>query len=118
MKHYEVRYLASARKDLYDLLHFLVEKESPARASDVLNQIRKLCDDLQSMPQRGHVPPELEEVGSKRFLELHFKPYRIIYQVSDPIVYIHIVCDGRRDMQSLLRTRLLSVGLNHTTEEA
>lgn len=109
MKRYEVRYLASAQNDLYELLRFLSEKESPARASQVLNRIRKLCDDLTLMPERGHVPPELEEMGSRKFLELHYKPYRIIYQVSDPVVYIHLVCDGRRDMQSLLRGRLLSL---------
>jgi len=110
VKHCEVRYLASAKNDLFDLLRFLNEKESPARARDVLNRIRKCCDDLQCMPQRGHVPPELEEMGSKKFLELHFKPYRIIYQVNGSIVYIHLICDGRRDMQSLLRRRLLSSG--------
>jgi len=108
VKHYEVRYLASARDNLYDLLRFLTERESPNRARDVLNRIRKLCSELQAMSQRGHVPTELAEMGSRKFLELHFKSYRIIYQVSDRIVYIHLICDGRRDMQSLLRRRLLS----------
>jgi len=110
VKRYEVRYLASARNDLYDLLRFLAEKESPARAGDILDRIRKLCNDLQSIPERGHIPPELEEMGSRKFLELHFKPYRIIYQLSDSVVYVHLICDGRRDMQSLLRRRLLSAG--------
>jgi len=104
---YEVRYLASAQKDLYDLLNFLVIKESPTRAHDILQQIKKLCGRLEAMPYRGHVPPELETLGSSKFLEIHFKPYRIIYQVSGQLVYIHIVCDGRRDMQSLLKKRLL-----------
>ncbi len=107
MNRYKVRYLASARQDLYDLLVFLAEKESPHRALGVLQEIRKLCGNLETVPQRGYVPPELEELGSRKFLEIHFKPYRIIYQVSGQIVYIHIVCDGRRDMQSLLKRRLL-----------
>jgi len=108
VKRYEVRYLASAKKDLFELLEFLAEKESPARARYVLDRIRKLCDELGTMPGRGHVPPELTELGSRKFLELHFKPYRIIYQVSGFVVYVHLICDGRRDMQSLLRRRLLS----------
>ncbi|WP_160315787.1 type II toxin-antitoxin system RelE/ParE family toxin [Mariprofundus ferrooxydans] len=110
MKRYEVRYLTSAKNDLYELLSFLSEKESTDRARLVLNRIRALCEDLASMPSRGHVPPELAEMGSRKFLELHFKPYRMIYQVTDSVVYIHLVCDGRRDMQSLLRRRLLSPG--------
>jgi len=59
------------------------------------------------MSYQEHIPPELEEPGNKKFLEIHFKPYRIIYQVSGQLVYIYIVCDGRRDMQSLLKKRLL-----------
>lgn len=108
MRRYEVRYLASAKNDLFELLEFLAEKESPDRARYVLGRIRKLCDDLITMPGRGHVPPELAELGSQKYLELHFKPYRIIYQVSDSVVYVYMVCDGRRDMQSLLGRRLLS----------
>lgn len=106
VERYEVRYLVSAKNDLYELLRFLADKESPARARHVLNRIRQLCDGLAS----GHVPPELEEMGSRKFLELHYKPYRIIYQVAGALVYIHLVCDGRRDMQSLLSRRLLSSG--------
>jgi len=113
VKRYEVRYLVSARNDLYELLTFLAEKESPDRARHVLGRIRTLCEDLASMPLRGHVPPELEEMGSRKFLELHYKPYRIIYQVTETVVYIHLVCDGRRDMQSLLGRRLLSSDSPH-----
>ncbi|RPJ74031.1 MAG: type II toxin-antitoxin system RelE/ParE family toxin, partial [Desulfobacteraceae bacterium] len=36
-----------------------------------------------------------------------FKPYRIIYRVMDKNVYVLLVVDGRRDMQSLLQRRLL-----------
>lgn len=110
MNRYEVRYPVSARNDLYELLQFLSAKESPARARQVLNRIRELCEDLASMPARGHVPPELEAIGSRKFLELHYKPYRIMYQIADTVVYIHLVCDRRRDMQSLLARRLLSTG--------
>jgi len=108
MNAFEVRYLNSAQQDLLDLLGFLVAKESPQRARDVLGKIRSLCDGLESFPYRGHIPPELAEMGSNKFLELHFKPYRIIYQVRNHTVYIHIICDGRRDMQSLLKRRLLA----------
>jgi len=108
VKHYEVKYLVSDRRDILELMRFLAEKESPDRARSVLRQICERCDDLETMPRRGHMPPELAELDVGKFLELHFKPYRMIYQISDHTVYIHLICDGRRDMQSLLRTRLLS----------
>ncbi len=37
-----------------------------------------------------------------------FKPYRIIYRVERPTVYIYLIADVRRDMQTLLSRRLLS----------
>jgi len=108
MSDYRLRFLASAQQDLNELLVFLTARESQARAREILQHIRELCSDLETMPQRGHVPPELEGLGSRKFLEIHFKPYRIIYQVCGRKVYIHMVCDGRRDMQALLKRRLLS----------
>ncbi|MFW6131795.1 MAG: type II toxin-antitoxin system RelE/ParE family toxin, partial [Candidatus Aminicenantaceae bacterium] len=57
--------------------------------------------------QRGHVPPELERIGVYSYKEIHFKPYRIICEVSESIVYIHCVLDGRRSLQELLEKRIL-----------
>jgi toxin ParE1/3/4 len=33
---------------------------------------------------------------------------RIIYEVRDDTAYIHVVCDARRDLQSLLMKRIVS----------
>jgi toxin ParE1/3/4 len=41
------------------------------------------------------------------FREIHFKPYRIIYQIIDKRVFVHCVLDGRRDLQELLERRML-----------
>ncbi len=39
--------------------------------------------------------------------QVHFKPYRIIYQVAGRKVLIHCVLDGRRAVQEILERRLL-----------
>jgi toxin ParE1/3/4 len=36
-----------------------------------------------------------------------FQPYRVIYRVIDVRVFIILIADGRRDLQSLLAGRLL-----------
>jgi toxin ParE1/3/4 len=59
------------------------------------------------MPDRGHVPPELERIGVLEFREVFYKPYRIIYQIIGNNVYIHCILDGRRDMQDILQQRVL-----------
>jgi len=47
------------------------------------------------------------KIGIQEYREMFFKPYRIIYRVMDKNVYILLIVDGRRDMQSLLQRRLL-----------
>ena len=43
----------------------------------------------------------------KEYREVHFKPYRIVYRVSDGAVHVLMIADGRRDMEALLQRRLL-----------
>lgn len=50
---------------------------------------------------------ELAHLGMREFREVFFKPYVIIFRVQASAVYIYLVADGRRDMQTLLAQRLL-----------
>ena len=59
------------------------------------------------MPERGSHPKELLELGIREYRQMFFKPYRLIYRVTGGKVYVHLVVDGRRDMQTLLSRRLL-----------
>jgi len=62
---------------------------------------------LSEFPERGAYPKELLALGVREYREIFFKPYRIIYRVLDKNVYVLLIADGRRDMQSLLQRRLL-----------
>jgi toxin ParE1/3/4 len=46
-------------------------------------------------------------LGIREYREVFFKPYRLIYRIIGNKVYIMLIVDGRRDMQSLLQRRLL-----------
>ena len=39
--------------------------------------------------------------------EIFFKPYRLVYRVVENDVYVFLIADGRRDMQTRLQWRLL-----------
>jgi toxin ParE1/3/4 len=41
------------------------------------------------------------------YRQVFFKPYRLIYRVHEARVVVYLIADGRRDMQSLLVSRLL-----------
>jgi toxin ParE1/3/4 len=66
---------------------------------------------LSEFPERGVYLKELLELGIREYREIFFKPYRVIYPVMDNIVYVLLIVDGRRDMQSLLQRRLLRAWL-------
>ena len=104
---YKVQIVEDAERDMTEIAHFLAERESVERALAVVAEIQALCASLDSIPARGNYPPELRDMGITHFRELRFKPYRIIYEVIEAQVFIHCVLDGRRDMQSLLKRRLL-----------
>lgn len=107
MKSHRVRISEDAELDLVDLYHHIAAQESVERAGQILDQLETLCASLSELPERGLVPPELDRIGVLVFREVHFKPYRVIYEVSGAKVLIHCVLDGRRDMQALLERRLL-----------
>ena len=104
---YPVLVLKEAEDDIVDIYGYIAHADGPERAAQILSQLQESCEKLNEMPGRGHIPPELERLGMRDFREIHFKPYRIIYQMTGRKVYIHAVLDGRRSLQELLERRLL-----------
>ncbi len=98
-----------AAHDLEALCDYIEQHDVPGKADYVLEQIEKALNSLSENPQRGACPKELQAVGLREFREILFKPYRIIYRVMEKKVYVLLIADGRRDMQSLLQRRLLRV---------
>jgi len=107
VKRYRVRVIEDAEQDLIDIYTYVAASDSGEKAEYVLDKLQTVCLSLDKLAARGHIPPELERVGVTTYRQVHFKPYRVIYQISGQNVYIHCVLDGRRDMQSLLERRLL-----------
>lgn len=107
MKTYQVVFAAEAEDDIVEIIAYIRDHDALGRARHVLAQLERVCADLARVPLRGHVPPELLRVGVVRYREVHFKPYRVIYDVSARRVVVHAVLDGRRDLQTVLARRLL-----------
>ncbi len=107
MKHYNVRLTHEVEHDLIDLFGYIAKKDSIDNAYAVLDQLDALILSLTQQPERGHYPPELDKHGVKSYTEVHFKPYRVIYEIIGNHGVILACFDGRRDMQLLLERRLL-----------
>jgi len=63
-----------------------------------------------TFPLGGNVPEELERLNLTQYRQVVSGMSRIIYEVRQEIIYIHIVCDTRKDMKALLTRRLLRIG--------
>ena len=96
-----------ASRDLEELYDYIESHDAPGKADYVLDQIEKAFSSLSENPERGAYPKELLAVGLREYREIFFKPYRIIYRVMAEKVYVLVIADGRRDMQTLLQRRLL-----------
>jgi toxin ParE1/3/4 len=107
MKKYKVLIDAQAKQDLKEIFIYEATNDSRSAADKLLESLEQTCYRLEEFPERGHIPPELKLTGIKRYLEIHFKPYRIIYEIDNNQVYIHTVLDGRRNIQEILSERLL-----------
>lgn len=107
MKRYRVRLTEDAEQDLIDIYRYIALHDSLENADYVLDQLESLCSRLSELPDRGHVPPELDRIGVTNYREVYFKPYRVIYETIRQDVFIHSILDGRRDLPTLLQRRLI-----------
>jgi toxin ParE1/3/4 len=106
-KRYEVLLTQGAEHDLESIYDYIAKSDSPANADILLRRLLKVADSLAEFPERGAYPKELIALGIREYRQASFKPYRVIYRVLGRNVYIYLIADGRRDMQSLLAHRLL-----------
>ncbi len=104
---YVVLLSRDAEDDIAGIYRYVATHDSAAAADSLLNRLEKTCYSLARLPERGNIPRELQEIGVTEYREIHFKPYRILYRILNQQVIVYCVLDGRRDMQSLLHSRLI-----------
>lgn len=104
---FHVQLTEDAARDLAEIFVYLERHHSPARATDVLEQIERRFLGLSEFPHSGTYPKELLDLGIQEYRELLCNSYRIIYRVLGRNVYVLVIADGRRDLQTLLQRRLL-----------
>ena len=62
---------------------------------------------LEQHSERGRFLPELRSIGIKTYREVHFKHYRVIYEVIGREVFVLLIVDGRRSLQAILERRII-----------
>ena len=83
MKKYKVFLVSDAELDLFEIYEYVEKHDSVQNADSLINNLEQTLQKLETFPLRGHNPPEFERISVTGYYEIHYKPYRIIYQVID-----------------------------------
>ena len=103
---YEVLLTEGAEQDLEAIHDYIADFDCATNANYVLDQLMEGVKSLSGYPERGSYPKELSTLGIREYRQIFFKPYRVIYRVMETTVFIYVIADGRRDMQTLLVRRI------------
>lgn len=99
--------LDSAEQDLKQLKRYLVNNFSPDTWQNTYDALKTVIRNLKAFPYSGHFPEELDQLNLTQYRQIVSGMNRIIYEVRQDTVFIHIIADGRRDLKSLLTRRLV-----------
>lgn len=94
-----------AKDDLNEIVEYYCSL-SPSYVEKTVRQFEDNVMSLKQNPLRGRVVPELEKFGYTRYREIIQGNYRIVYEVSNDTVIVHVIIDGRRDFESLIFSKL------------
>lgn len=107
---FKVVLLHSAETDLIELRTYLTQRFSSTAWQSTYGDLKQTIRQLASLPYAGSIPAELEPLHMGHYRQILSGMNRIIYEVRDTTVYIHLIADTRRDLQTLLMKRLLRTG--------
>jgi toxin ParE1/3/4 len=87
--------LGPAKSDLQDLRRYIITK------------IQQSIKQVEEFPLKGSNPPELMDFQLTGYYQVISGMNRIIYQIANDTIYIHIISDTRRDLKAILAKRLI-----------
>jgi plasmid stabilization system protein ParE len=104
---YNVKWTKPAQKDLNNIIDFIM-KDGFDRANQIYERIILKVDDLQFMPNKGRIVPELELLNINMYREIIDNPWRIFYKIDKTDIFILAVIDGRRNVEDIIFDRLIT----------
>jgi toxin ParE1/3/4 len=99
--------LDSAEQDLKDLRSYIVKNFSQATWLKTYSKLKESIRNLATFPLLGAVPHELESLNMNQYRQIVSGMNRVIYEPRADAVYIYMIVDTRRDLETLLMQRLM-----------
>lgn len=98
----------NALNDLQNIREHLKVNESPAFVRKVTEEILNEVKSVREWHNKGTFVPELEDLHLTTHRQLLAGQNRIIIERGHDVVYIHMIAHTSRDLEALIRRRLLS----------
>lgn len=99
--------LEAAEQDLRELRSYVVKNFSDEVWRLTYGKLKECIRNLRDFPLAGSIPEEIEKLHLTQYRQVVSGLNRIVYEVRQDTIYIHMIVDVRRDMNSLLTRRLL-----------
>ncbi len=106
---YKVVFLHQAKLDLHYIKNYILKNHSKKSWQDCLGKIKNAIYTLKTFPQSGNIPPELETLHLNQYRQIISGMNRIIYEIKNDTVFIHLICDSRKELKNILTNRLLRI---------
>lgn len=103
---YKVIVTSQALNDLFEIYKYVFLNYCVNKADNLISELRLKCFSLDKLPKHGHTLPEIKHLNNT-YRQIHYKSYRIIYKITERVVYVNSVLDGRRELIELLHERIL-----------
>lgn len=104
---FKVVILQSAEMDLKELRTYLIRQFSNHTWQSTYTDLKAVIRRAGTSPYSGSIPEEIEKLNLVPYRQMLSGKNRIIYEVREQTVYIHIIADTRKDLPTLLMKRLL-----------
>ena len=99
--------LQSAETDLKELRSCLIKNFSNQTWQSTYSSLKAAIRHLGEQPYTGSIPEEIEKLNLSQYRQILSEMNRVIYEVREQTVFVHIIADTRKSLSALLMKRLL-----------
>ncbi|TFY87761.1 type II toxin-antitoxin system RelE/ParE family toxin [Pseudomonas nabeulensis] len=104
---FKIVILHSAKHDLKDIKSYLTRQFSTATWQQSYDALKQAMRRLETQPYAGSIPEEIERLNLSQYRQVVSGMNRIIYEIRDQTIYVHIIADTRKNLQALLLRNLM-----------
>lgn len=104
---FRVEILHSAKSDLKEIKSYLTRQFSAASWQQTYDSLKQALRRIETQPYAGSMPEEIERLNLSQYRQVVCGMNRIIYEVRDKTIYVHIIAETRKNLQSLLLKSLI-----------